>query len=130
MKKTLVTLSLLALSAVAFAHEGHDQAPGATKSIHGGTVQSGKQLNLEVIVAGNMLTVYPTSHEGKDIAAKDVKIEAMATPKKGKAFPVKLEPTKGGYTATVDLQGANRLPVTVNVTTQGKTDHFTVQVEE
>lgn len=130
MKKTFITLAFFALTAVSFAHEGHDKTPGATKSLHGGTVQSGKQLNLEVIVTSNQLTLYPTSHEGKDIAAKDVKIEAVANPKKGKAFPVKLEPANGGYTATVDLQGANRLPVTVNVTNQGKTDHFTVQVEE
>jgi hypothetical protein len=130
MKKTLITLSLFALTTVTFAHEGHDQVPGATKSLHGGTVQSGKQLNLEVIVTSNTLTLYPTGHDGKDIAAKDVKIEVIANPKKGKAFPVKLEQSKGAYTAIVDLQGANRLPITVNVTNQGKTDHFIVQVEE
>ncbi len=130
MKKLFVALSLIALSSFTFAHEGHDHAPGSYKSLHGGTVQAGKQLNLEVIVNGKEITLYPTSHEGKDVAAKDVKLEAIAKPKKGKPYPVALTAAKGGYTATVDLQGANRLPFTINVINQGKTDHFTVQVEE
>ncbi|MBY0415197.1 MAG: hypothetical protein K2Q18_13585 [Bdellovibrionales bacterium] len=130
MKKTLLILAIAALPTLSFSHEGHDQAPGALKSIHGGVVQAGKQLNLEVIVSGSEITLYPTSHEGKDIPAKDVKIEATAKPKKGKPFPVAFTSTQKGFTSKVDLQGANRLPVTINVTNNGKTDHFTVQVEE
>lgn len=130
MKKALLIMALTALPTLGFSHEGHDQAPGALKSIHGGVVQGGKQLNLEVIVNGNEMTVFPTSHEGKDIPAKDVKIEGMAKPKKGKPFSVVFTSSPKGFTSKVDLQGANRLPVTINVTNQGKTDHFTVQVEE
>lgn len=130
MKNFILALSLITLSTTSLAHEGHNQAPGSFKSLHGGTVQAGKQLNLEVIVAGKEITVFPTSHEGKDVAAKVVKIEAQAKPKKGKPYPVKLAPAKVGYTATVDLQGSNRLPITIDVTNEGKTDHFTVQVEE
>lgn len=121
--------ALTALTVI--AHEGHGSAPGSFKSLHGGTVQVGKQLNLEVIVTGNEVTVFPTSHEGKDVVLKDVKIEVTAKPKKGKAYPVQLSPASGnGMTATVDLKGANRLPLEVNVSNQGKVDKFTVQVEE
>lgn len=130
MKKTLLVLALAAAPTLVFSHEGHNQTPGALKSIHGGVVQGGKQLNLEVIVNESEITLFPTSHEGKDIPAKDVKIEGIAKPKKGKPFPVIFTNSPRGFTSKVDLQGANRLPVTINVTNQGKTDHFTVQVEE
>jgi hypothetical protein len=130
MKKTLLTLAIVILPTLAFSHEGHDKTPGSFKSLHGGTVQAGKQLNLEVIVNGKEISVFPTSHEGKDIAAKEVKLEATAKPKKGKAYPVTLSHSKGGYSSTIDLKGANRVPVEINVTNEGKTDHFTVQVEE
>jgi hypothetical protein len=129
MKKTLLALILI-LPTLGFAHEGHDKTPGSFKSLHGGIVQGGHELNLEVIISGREITLFPTSHEGLDIPAKDVKISAMAKPKKGAAAPIKLVSGKVGFSSTVDLKGANRLPVEVTVTTNGKTDHFTIQVEE
>lgn len=130
MKKIFAALILISLSISGYAHEGHNQAPGSLKSLHGGTVQAGKQINLEVIVSGTTLTIFPEAHEGKDLPAKDVVIEAKAAPKKGKPYAVKFTPAKEGLTATVDLAGANRLPVTISTTVQGKTDKFLVQVEE
>lgn len=130
MKKTMIALTLMILPLMSFSHEGHDHAPGSIKSLHGGVVQGGKQINLEVIANPSEITLFPLSHEGKDLLAKDVKIEATAKPKKGKPYPVKFEAAKTGFSAKVDLQGANRLPVTINVTNEGKIDHFTVQVEE
>ncbi|MGZ3789001.1 MAG: hypothetical protein ACXVLQ_10780 [Bacteriovorax sp.] len=130
MKKLILALAVLAISVSSFSHEGHDNAPGTIKSLHGGSVQAGKQINLEVFVSGQEITVYPISHEGSDIKASDVKIEAKATPKKGKPYPVLFSKAKSGYSAKIDLNGANRVPVTISVTNQGKTDQFTVQVEE
>lgn len=133
MKKSLLTLSLaflVSLSFNSFAHEGHDQAPGTIKSLHGGVVKSGKELNLEVIMSGTEVTLYPISHTGKDLAASSIKLEAMAKPKKGKAYPVVFTADKVGLKATVDLMGANRLPIDVNITSNGKTDKFSIQVEE
>lgn len=127
----LITLITALTTLTVIAHEGHGNAPGSFKSLHGGTVQTGKQLNLEVIVTGKEVTVFPTSHEGKDVPLKDVKIEATAKPKKGKSYAVQFSPASGnGMTATVDLKGANRLPLDVTVSNQGKVDKFTVQVEE
>ena len=128
--KKFISVLVLALATTSYAHEGHDKTPGSLKSLHGGAVQSGHQLNLEVLINGSEITLYPISHEGRDVAAQDVKIEATAKPKKGKPYAVKFESTKNGFTSKVELQGANRLPVTVNVTNEGKTDHFLVQVEE
>lgn len=131
MKKIIIALFATLLTITTFAHEGHGNAPGSFKSLHGGTVQAGKQLNLEVIINGKEVTVYPTSHEGKDVPLKETKIEATAKPKSGKPYKVTLTPASGnGLTTTVDLKGANRLPVEFSVSNQGKVDKFTVQVEE
>lgn len=128
--KNLLLVLALSLTFSVSAHEGHNNSPGSFKSLHGGTVQNGKELNLEVIINGKELTVFPTSHEGKDVPAKEVKLTAQAKPKKGKAYEVKFIPSNNGHSATVDLQGANRLPIEISVTSKGKTDKFTVQVEE
>ncbi len=129
MKKLLLTLILI-LPTLVFSHEGHNQTPGSLKSLHGGVVQAGKEVNLETIINGQQVTLFPTSHEGQDLLAKNIKIEAMAKPKKGAAYSVKIANEKNGYTLNVDLKGANRLPVTVSVTTNGKTDKFIIQIEE
>jgi len=127
----IITLIAALTSLTLFAHEGHGNTPGSFKSLHGGTVQNGKQLNLEIIVNGKEVTIFPTSHEGKDVPLKDVKIEASAKPKKGKPYAVQFSPASGnGLSTSVDLKGANRLPLEISVTNQGKTDKFTVQVEE
>ncbi len=130
MKKATTTLLLTLFATFSFAHEGHDGAPGGFKSLHGGTVQTGKQLNLEVILNGKEITIFPTSHEGKDIRYKNVVINAIAKPKKGKPYAITFSPTKNGLSTTVDLKGSNRLPVDISVSNTGKTDHFIIQVEE
>lgn len=130
MKKLFTFILLLALPALSFAHEGHDNAPGSLKSLHGGVVQAGKNINLETIITGQEINIYPISHEGKDVPLKDVKVEATAKPKKGKPYPVQFSVAKQSFKTTVDLNGANRLPIELKITTGGKTDQFTVQVEE
>lgn len=130
MKTLILFLFVIVNTPSAFSHEGHNSTPGSYKSLHGGVVQNGKELNLEVIVNATELTVYPTSHESKDVPASAVKITAMAKPKKGKPYPVALTLSKGGYKAKLNLDGANRLPVEITVMSNGKTDKFTVQIEE
>lgn len=130
MKTLVLFLFVLLNSSNVFSHEGHNSAPGSFKSTHGGTVQNGKELNLEFIVNGAELTIYPTSHDSKDVPASMVKVTAMAKPKKGKPYPVVLNPAKVGYKATVNLEGANRLPVEVTTVSNGKSDKFTIQIEE
>lgn len=129
MKKLLLTLIII-LPTLVFSHEGHNQTPGSLKSIHGGVVQAGKEVNLEFIISGQKVTLFPTSHDGLDLVAKNLKIEAIAKPRKGAAYPVKVDSEKSGYSINVDLKGANRIPVTVSVTMNGKTDKFIIQVEE
>lgn len=130
MNKFLFLIITIFLPLNLMGHEGHNDAPGTLKSLHGGTVQRGKELNLEVIINGREFILYPTSHENKDIPAGEVKITATAKPKKGKKYLVSLLSSKGGYSATVDLHGANRLPIEIDIKSRGKIDHFTIQIEE
>lgn len=129
MKLLLVLITFFTLSLAAFAHENHT-TPGSMKSLHGGVVHAGKENNLEVIINAKEVTIFPTTHQGQDIPAKDVKISATAMPKKGKAYPIEFSNAKSGFTTIVDLKGANRLPLSIAVTVKDKTDKFTIQVEE
>jgi len=128
MKKIAHLLILLILSFNLMAHEGHNSTPGSYKTLYGGTISVGKEINLEVIINGLEFTVYPLSHESKDLT--EVKIEALGKPKKGKAYPIVLKKLQKGYSATVDLKGDNRLPVQITTNYKNKTDVFTIQIEE
>ena len=129
MKQILLTIFML-LSFNAFTHEGHNQTPGSVKSKHGGVVTLGKQVNLEVLVNGTNVTLYPLTHESADLKASDVKITATAKPRKGSSYPVTFKAEKLGFTADVDLKGSNRVELEINVEQAGKSDKFKVQVEQ
>ena len=130
MLKRIVVAVLLLGSIGLFAHEGHDDAPGALKANHGGVVKAGKELNLEYKVSGDMVELYPVSHDGKDLKATDVKLTATSKLPKGKTEPVKLEIKNGTYTAKVDFKGAYRLEFQVMADNAGKKSTFKFQVEK
>lgn len=113
-----------------FAHEGHDQTPGSLKANHGGTVKAGKVINLEYVIAGDEVTLYPVSHEGTDLPATEVKITATEKSPKGKAQESKLEIKNGAYVTHVDFKGAYRVEMNVNVDNKGKVSTFKFQVEK
>ncbi len=128
--KQLLLMIFTIFSFSLFAHEGHNQTPGSVKSKHGGVVSLGKQLNLEVLVNGTNITLYPLSHESVDLKSTEVKIEAKAKPRKGNAYPVIFKAEKLGFSADVDLKGLNRVEIEINVEFSGKSDKFKVQVEQ
>ncbi len=131
MKKLLFVLSLIFLLPMSYSHEGHKLAPGSFKVIHGGEIKVGKELNLEVIIKKNEVTIYCVSHDSKDIPKDKVKLSAIAKPKKKKSYPVDFKDLAPiGYIANVDLSGENRLPIEVTVEYQGKKDVYKIQVEE
>lgn len=113
-----------------FAHEGHDKTPGTLKANHGGVVKPGKLINLEYVVTGDSLTLYPATHEGTDLKPTDVKLSATAKLPKGKAEPVKLEIKGDAYTAQIDFKGAYRAELQVIALSQGKETTFKFQVEK
>lgn len=130
MFKKIIFATLLASSLNVFAHEGHDEAPGATKAIHGGTVKSGKEINLEYVVAGSEVKLYPITHEGTDLPTTDVKLTATAKSPKGKAETAKLELKDGAYVTQVDFKGAYRVEMNVVADVRGKKSNFKFQVEK
>lgn len=128
-KKVILAVVLLG-SLNTFAHEGHDDAPGALKANHGGTVKAGKELNLEYVVSGTEVKLFPVSHDGKDLPTSDVKITATVKAPKGKAEAAKIEAKDGAYVTQVDFKGAYRLEMDVTADNKGKKSTFKFQVEK
>lgn len=130
MFKTLLTIVLIFGSLTTFSHEGHDEAPGSIKANHGGTVKPGKQLNLEYVVSGNEVKLFPVSHEGKDLSAADVKITATTKLPKGKAEPAKIDFKDGAFVTNVDFKTAYRIEMVVEADLKGKKNSFKFQIEK
>lgn len=130
MKTLIVGLLILSASFASFAHEGHGDAPGSLKANHGGTVKSGKEINLEYVVSGSQLKVYPANHDGTDLLATDIKVSGTAKLPKGKPEVVKFEIKDGAYTAQVDFKNAYRIEMLVSTEFKGKKDTFKFQVEK
>lgn len=112
------------------AHEGHDVTIGSLKSNHGGVVKAGKDINLEFVVSGDEVKLYPISHDGKDLTVNDIKLTATSKLPKGKATPLLLEAGDGFYITKVDFKGAYRIELLVNADNKGKKSNFKFQVEK
>ena len=125
-----VIISISAIALNVFAHEGHDNAPGTLKANHGGVVQAGKEINLEYIVSGNEVKLFPLSHEGKDLAANQVKLVVSSKQPKGKAEVVNLETKNGVTVAKVDFKNAYRVEMSVEAEFNGQKNNFKFQVEK
>ncbi|AZZ37285.1 hypothetical protein CIK05_10965 [Bdellovibrio sp. qaytius] len=130
MFKKIICATILFATLNAFAHEGHDQTPGSLKANHGGTVKAGKEFNLEYVVSGNELKLYPASHEGSDLLATEVKISGTGKLPKGKAESLKIELKNGIYTAPIDFKSGYRIEVIATTEYKGKKDSFKFQVEK
>lgn len=130
MFKKIIVSVLLFGSMNLLAHEGHDVAVGSLKSNHGGVVKAGKDINLEFVVSGDEVKFYPISHDGKDLAANDVKLTATSKLPKGKAAALNLETKDGFYMAKVDFKDAYRIELLVNADNKGKKSTFKFQVEK
>ena len=112
------------------AHEGHDHAPGTLKANYGGVVKAGKDINLEYVIEGAEVKLYPASHEGESLSPQDVKIQATGKIPKGKAEAIKLEIKDGAYVAKLDFKGAYRIEVVATADNKGKKSSFKFQVEK
>lgn len=129
LKKIILSMVLLGTLTVS-AHEGHDQAPGTMKSNHGGVVKAGKEINLEYVVSGTDVQLFPASHDGKDLNSADVQMTVTAKLPKGKAEVLKLQNKNGAMMATVDFKNAYRVEMNVEASHQGKKSTFKFQVEK
>lgn len=130
MFKKIVLATVLTLSLNVFAHEGHDEAPGSLKANHGGTVKKGKDINLEYVVSGSEVKLFPLSHEGQDLPLAEVKLTATSKLPKGKAIPSKLEVKDSAYVTEIDFKEAYRVEMNVDASHKGKKSSFKFQVEK
>jgi len=127
----LVGLSLSLFAVSTQAHEGHDHVPGSVKAPHGGSVQVGKNLALELLQDGESIKIYPITHEGKLIALKDVTIKsAQAKTRKMKAAEkISLESLNDFYVAKFDPKSEHRFELLIETSYQGKIDSLKFQIE-
>lgn len=130
MFKKLLISAMVFSSVLAMAHEGHDQTPGMLKANHGGIVKPGKQVNLEYVVSGEQVKMYPVSHEGKDLGSTEVTVSATAKSPKSKAESLNIEYKDGAFVTQVDFKGAYRSELNVVVDEKGKSSQFKFQVEK
>lgn len=127
--KTL--FATLILSGVnTFAHEGHNEVPGQIKSIHGGIVKAGKELNLEMVATDSAVQFFPLAHPGDKLVIADVKISGTAKTPKGKPQNLKFTGDEKSFSTTVDLEGSYRANLEIKVQYTGKTDTFKFIVEK
>lgn len=130
MLNKIIFTAVLAFSLNLLAHDGHNQTPGSLKANHGGTVKAGKQINLEFVVSGNEIKLYPASHEGEDFTPAEVKLTATGKLPKGKPENLKIEFKNGAFTAPIDFKTAYRVEVVASTEYKGKKDTFKFQVEK
>ncbi len=127
-KVAMVILSWFSLSL--FAHDGHDGTPGMLTANHGGKVEAGKDINLEYVVSGNEVKLFPASHEGKDLTAAEVQLVVSSKLPKGKAESVKLTSKDGAFVAVVDFKKAYRVEMSIEAIVNGKKSTFKIQIEK
>ena len=113
-----------------FAHEGHDDAPGAIKANHGGVVKAGKVINLEYVISGSEVKLFPVNHDGKDLTAAEVKLTVTTKLPKGKTEAIKIDSKDGIFIAKVDFKTAYRIEMSVEADVKGKKSAFKFQVEK
>lgn len=127
---TTLSLGFMSIPVQVLAHEGHDNAPGALKANHGGVVKAGKEINLEYLVSGNEVKLYPVSHEGKDLLPNDVKLSGTTQLPKGKVESAKIEIKDNVYYTTIDFKGAYRSELKIKADHAGKVSEFKIQIEK
>jgi hypothetical protein len=128
--KSIIAALMITLSLSAFAHEGHDQTPGALKAQHGGVLKTGKDFNMEMVIIGNNIEFFPRAHDGEVFEMKDLQMVVTASAPKGKPQPVTLQKGEKSFKGTVDFQKAYRLNLEAKTEYQKKSDLFKFLAEK
>lgn len=113
-----------------FAHEGHDQAPGSIKAMHGGIPKAGKQFNLEMVASGTKVQFFALPHEGETVNAGKIQFSGTAKTPKGKLQPLKFEPEGAGFATIVDFERSHRVNLEIKTSYEGKSETFKFLVEK
>ncbi len=120
----------VAFSSVGFAHEGHDNTPGAITAPHGGIVKGGDPLYWELVSDASGVKLYPLTHDQKLIPLKEMSVTGTAEfPKKAKKDIVKFSIVDDHYSAQVNTKGVSHYALEITSTYQGKKGKVKFQVE-
>lgn len=131
MKFALLTLAaVLSFSPALYAHEGHDQLPGQLKALHGGLVKTGKEMNLEMVYSQETAKFYPVAHENETIDVSKVQLTGTAKKPKGKAIPLTFTFDGKSFTTKIDMKGAYRADLVIDLQYEGKKDTYKFLVEK
>ncbi len=126
---TLFGTLFLSASSLA-AHEGHDHGtPGAVKTYNGGTLQTAKNADVEVLQLGKKVMVYVLDGKTKPIPHSEVKLEALLRNEKKKTTEaISLVSEKEGFSFEKDLGGERHtLLLTLNYKKETSPLQFTIE---
>lgn len=126
----LIISLLLASGSHTLAHEGHDQAPGSIKSMHGGIPKAGKIFNLEMLATDNKIQFFPMAHKGETVDINKINLKGTAKSPKGKAQTLKFTLKDKAYVTEIDFQGSHRANLEIKAEYEGNTDTFKFLVEK
>jgi len=134
--KSLTHLTLfgtILLSATSLtAHEGHDHGtPGAVKTYNGGTLQTAKNADVEVLQLGKKVMVYVLDGKTTPIPHSQVKLQALLKNEKTKTTEtVSLVPEKEGFSFEKDLGGdRHTLLLTLDYKKETSPLQFTIETQ-
>ena len=130
MRKFISVLTMVVVSQLSFAHEGHDKTPGAMVAPHGGVIQGAGEIYLEFVNESGGVRIYPLTHDLAAIPLKEVTLQGSANfPKKAKPEPVVFAQSGDHFSAKVDAKGAYRYTLDITVSHKGKKAKAKFQVE-
>lgn len=133
MKTFLLTLTLslsITTTLPALAHEGHNQAPGTLKAMHGGIPKAGKLFNMEMLAQDKKVLFYPIPHANETVDTAKLKLSGTAKTPKGKATPLNFTLQDKAFASEVNFEGSHRINLEIKAELDGKTDIFKFLVEK
>jgi hypothetical protein len=133
MRRVIVAAFLgfaITLSMTAFAHEGHDKAPGALSAPNGGSIKGTSSYFAEVVYDAGKVKVFVYDHDMKSLKSSSVKVTATVKfPKSSKPAELKLTPSGDALVGTVDAKGAHRFSVNLSIGKDGKSEKVSFNIE-
>lgn len=127
--KILMSIALTQ-SAVVFAHEGHDKAPGSATAPNGGTIKGTAKHFVEVVYDAGKLKIYVYDHDMKRIGLDALKVNAAVKfPKSNSPTVVKLIQSGDAFKGDVDAKGAHRFSLDLIIARDGKSEKVSFNIE-
>lgn len=130
MKKIFFSLGLL----FAFSSMAHDGPHGPEQKVapHGGVLRDSASLMFELVKESNSIKIFPLTHEGKPIEAKQVEIntkKTILTDSKKKTVGVTLVPEGNSFNVQFEKGASYRYALNLVASYQGKENKASWQIE-